>query len=493
MLTLAQIEQIEQVVDHAGIFYSHLRDDLIDHICCEIEEEVGKGQSFIEAFERVRKKVGIQVLKNIQQDTLYLLDKNYRTMKNTSKILGNVALAIMAFGALFKIQHWPGAGVMLVLSFFILGVFFFPTAIYINFKETKELKGKLYLHLSSFVGGIILMAGILFKLMHWPGSSWMLLFGWLILIVLFLPVLMIIKRQNSKSSKEKYLYTFGIISIALYALATLFKVLHLPGAGALIILGNILMVAFFIPIFSFSKLNEEKYVTGRFIFLITASLYFVLFSSLLALNVSKDILGVFSRNSQQTIKANHYLDEKTAFYYNKLQDENHKIFADHLSTQGNEIIATIKDIEVEMVSLSDKTTKSEAAVKLESVNMIIAKDNWDVVHKEILENGKANALKESIRKFREILEQNKELNHTNAIALLETPDPIKPVNQYYEAFTWDTLYFYHTTIIGAITTLNQWEKNVRQVQLDAFRNLYYKELVAMRTKHVSDSLVQNLN
>ena len=113
ILNLENIDMLKREIGKAGLTFSHLQDDLIDHVCCDVEYEMQKGLSFMKAFEKVRAKIGIGGLERIQQDTLYLIDKKYRIMKNTMKISGVIATIMMAIGSLLKIEHWPGAGVLL--------------------------------------------------------------------------------------------------------------------------------------------------------------------------------------------------------------------------------------------------------------------------------------------------------------------------------------------------------------------------------------------
>lgn len=45
------------------------------------------------------------------------------TLKN---VLGYLSIALFTTGILFKLQHWPGAAIMLLAGVFILNVGFLP-------------------------------------------------------------------------------------------------------------------------------------------------------------------------------------------------------------------------------------------------------------------------------------------------------------------------------------------------------------------------------
>ena len=66
-LTSANIEIIIAEVSKANISFSHLRDELIDHICCEVENEMQDGLSFENAFEKVKKIIGNKGLKKYRK------------------------------------------------------------------------------------------------------------------------------------------------------------------------------------------------------------------------------------------------------------------------------------------------------------------------------------------------------------------------------------------------------------------------------------------
>ncbi|MEO0585485.1 MAG: hypothetical protein AAF135_24950, partial [Bacteroidota bacterium] len=50
-LTPDQEQIIENLVDAQGLKIRTLRDDLIDHLCCVVESELSKGQSFEQVLE----------------------------------------------------------------------------------------------------------------------------------------------------------------------------------------------------------------------------------------------------------------------------------------------------------------------------------------------------------------------------------------------------------------------------------------------------------
>src|SRR5512136_727444 len=160
-LSLQNIDRITHDVRRQQIVFSCLADELIDHICCDVESEMDGGLTFLEAYTKVRQKIGKRRLKEIQEETLYAIDTKYRFMKNTIKISGVAGTILFGIAAMFKIQHWPGAGIMLTLGALILAFVFMPSALGVLWKETRSGK-KLFLFISAFLSAGFSIAGVLF-------------------------------------------------------------------------------------------------------------------------------------------------------------------------------------------------------------------------------------------------------------------------------------------------------------------------------------------
>ena len=65
---------IEDFVHSQGINITTLREDLIDHLCCVVESELGEGKSFDLLLEDAVKDLAPNGLIEIQHKTLFLLN-----------------------------------------------------------------------------------------------------------------------------------------------------------------------------------------------------------------------------------------------------------------------------------------------------------------------------------------------------------------------------------------------------------------------------------
>jgi hypothetical protein len=284
-LSLHQVERIKKDLIRESISYSHLLHDLLDHICCDIEFEMDRGISFEDAYSNIRHWMGRNRCRKIQEETLLLTNNTYRFMKSIMKISGVISPALLAVGALFKIHHWPGAGPILVLGFFLLCIFFLPSAIYVLYKENKGKR--FFLYLFGLLGFLPLMAGILFKVQHWKEAGILLTVGFAATVFLFLPTLLYVKIKDSERKDLNTVYIIGVVSGMIHILGLLFKLMHWPGASLLFFVGPIVFVLVFLPWYTFKVYKEKEYVTFDFIFLLVGVIWFILSSTLFNLNISQ--------------------------------------------------------------------------------------------------------------------------------------------------------------------------------------------------------------
>jgi len=367
---------VEADVKKAHLTLRKLSDELIDHICCMIEEEMWKGASFIEAYKSVKKEIEIEILKQIQKDTLYLTDKKYRIMKTTLKITGNFSLALLSIGTVFKIMHWPGASVSFVLGFAIMILFSFPSSIYLYHREIKR-KYQTVLSVSILLGGMATMLGFLFKIMHWPGSSAFLLTGLSLVVWVFLPLLLLIKIKEPILKKEKIIYAIGIIALMIFELAFTFKLFHWPGANILMVVGSALLAIFFLPLFTSVRYKNNPALFGEYIFVIIFIFYLTTLTMLTTINTTSNTLQYFITETQNTsLIANYYQQNK-----NTLATQNSQLFQ-----SGKELRDYIKELQLILIQKTEKIDEPTAFTYLANPLLINAKDNYDIPNSVLTEN-----------------------------------------------------------------------------------------------------------
>lgn len=190
MYTLSdkQIDHILSDISARGVEMESLQQNLLDHICCIIEQELKEDEDFESFYSETIKKFYKHELWEIEEETIALLTfKNYYTMKKTMLISGVFSAFTITFGIIFKFMHWPGAAALLIMGIFTSSLLFLPLLFILKVKEKQQTRDRLVIGLGS-LAGIAISMGILFKLMHWPYAN-MLVFGAVMLMLfVFLPV-----------------------------------------------------------------------------------------------------------------------------------------------------------------------------------------------------------------------------------------------------------------------------------------------------------------
>lgn len=116
-------------------------------------------------------------------------------MKNKTYILGIITTILVFLGIFFKMQHWPGAGYLLIIGIFLLVCIFLPVALWNNFKSEAGVKSKT-LGIITWLTCFFVFTAMLFKIQHWPGAGYMLLLAIPFPFAIFLPVFLVVTGKN---------------------------------------------------------------------------------------------------------------------------------------------------------------------------------------------------------------------------------------------------------------------------------------------------------
>ena len=215
-LTELQIELIDAYIKENGVAQNELQEDLLDHLCTSIETQLQQGKSFEEAFQHTINLFGPGGLKQVQNETFELLTEMNATMKKVTFGFGLTSTFLLLAGTIFKLMHWPGANVMFMLGAVILALIYLPLILRHKLKESPN--NEALLHISGFVGLAFTTVGSLFKIMHWPGASILLMVGLGTLAFIYVPIYFYKKYQVSANKP----ITFSASLVAMTCLILVF-------------------------------------------------------------------------------------------------------------------------------------------------------------------------------------------------------------------------------------------------------------------------------
>jgi len=184
VLDQQEIRKIENRVTLAQVRNGSLSIDLIDHICCMIEDRIEKGMNLNNAEEEVFKEMGEVQLKAIDMETK-LLTQNKIIMKKRTKIIGLVAMVLVVTGFTFKMLHLPGAGIIwgtgvLTLAF---GFFLFVLVDRFSYEQSNTMRINAVV---GYLGSALLIVGLGMVLLKWNYAVYFAESGSILLLVYYI-------------------------------------------------------------------------------------------------------------------------------------------------------------------------------------------------------------------------------------------------------------------------------------------------------------------
>ena len=108
--------------------------------------------------------------------------------------------------------------------------------------------------ITGVIASIIVLIGGVFKILHWPGAGVALSVG-IVLFVVYALLLFVDKLELAKTTLHKVSNVFVLIAMVLISVGFLFKMMYWPGAGVMIYVSNVALFAL-IPV-SFIKASKE--------------------------------------------------------------------------------------------------------------------------------------------------------------------------------------------------------------------------------------------
>lgn len=195
-----QIDFILDDIRRNGIELEDLQLNLLDHVCCIIEQEFEGNGDFEQFYFLIRKRFYKTRFSEIEEETQSLLTfKNYYFMKKAMIISGTFSAIVLSIGIVLKFLHAQGASACVVLGIGSFSLVFLPLMATLKIKEKQGSRDKLLMLLGS-LSAVCISLAILFKLQYWPGANKLGLISVGILFLLFLPVYFIsgIRQAETK-------------------------------------------------------------------------------------------------------------------------------------------------------------------------------------------------------------------------------------------------------------------------------------------------------
>lgn len=222
-ITDNEVDFILNDISKKGIKTEDVRDNILDHVCCIIENEMKKGMNFNEFYRDTISQFYLNNLDEIEEETQLLLTfKYYHAMKRTVKTSGIISILLFVIGSILKSLHLPGAGVAIVLGLSFFSLVFIPLNIVLKYRDDKEDKNRLTIVLGLVLGSITSI-GILFKLMHWPTANIIIISCLTIFTFVYIPIYFVNNYKNPDTKFNTIINTTFMIA----AIGMIFSLLNL--------------------------------------------------------------------------------------------------------------------------------------------------------------------------------------------------------------------------------------------------------------------------
>ena len=118
-------------------------------------------------------------------------------MKQKIYILGLVTAMIISTGIILKVNHWPAGQILIAAGTLILVLIFLPAALINNYKAAGSNHNRL-LYIVTYITCFVVFIGMLFKIQHWPHAGIGLIIALPFPYIVFLPVFLAVtlKKKN---------------------------------------------------------------------------------------------------------------------------------------------------------------------------------------------------------------------------------------------------------------------------------------------------------
>ncbi|WP_027003379.1 hypothetical protein [Hugenholtzia roseola] len=205
VLDEAQVELIWKRIEASQITNEELKNSLLDHFCCFIEEKINEGYAFEESYQKAFAAISPNGLQEIEEELFFML--HFQTQLNMKRILyvsGFFVAFTFTLYLLFRHLKWEGSHFFLQSGNYLLALLVLPILAVMGYQNRRSLnfgdKARLILGILSTE---ILSIGMIFKGLHFPGANILFVSGTAVFAFVFLPLFFYQLYQRSAQSQPK--------------------------------------------------------------------------------------------------------------------------------------------------------------------------------------------------------------------------------------------------------------------------------------------------
>jgi len=133
-------------------------------------------------------------------------------MKQKIYILGVITAMIVFTGTIFKINHYPGAAILIITGIVSLVLLFLPLALTNHYRANGNGKS-LLLYIVTYITCFVVFTGMLFKLLHWPYAGILLTIALPFPYVVFLPVFLGVTSKDKNFNIYNTVFVLFLLAL----------------------------------------------------------------------------------------------------------------------------------------------------------------------------------------------------------------------------------------------------------------------------------------
>ena len=270
-------------------------------------------------------------------------------------------------------------------------------------------------------------------------------------------------------------YTIGVFAGMIYLAGLLFKIMHWPGAGLMFFFGGILLVVIFLPFYTIKVYKEDKHVSFNFIFIVVGVLWFVLTTTLLNLNLSRNHIVDFIYNHKNTTILNEQMEKRNTKLYlfaeNNI-DETGKI--KEVRDRTNGLLKYINELKADLIKFStanlELSPTDNEYIILEQISdhTDYRKPSMFMCDKKL--NGKAYELKSKLNEYKSyaknLVDDREITERIDRMIDLDIPADSSP------GFSgWEDYYFQNVILVTALDILTNYQLRIRLTESELIRHI----------------------
>ncbi|MFN5223340.1 MAG: hypothetical protein ACK5DJ_04065 [Bacteroidota bacterium] len=206
------IDFIRSDIQSRGVTTDALIDDIVDHVCCLLEEQVGEEGDFKKVYVDIIQKFYGSTLSDIEKETQLLKQfKNYYAMKKTMLYSGFFATISLLAGLILKFTHSPGASLFIVIGIIVFSFLFLPLMVVLRTRDQGAKRDTLLTIVGALCGMLFAM-GTLFKIMYWPYANMLGVSAMVLLGLAYIPIQFFTGIRNPEAKTNSILTTFVLLT-----------------------------------------------------------------------------------------------------------------------------------------------------------------------------------------------------------------------------------------------------------------------------------------